>query len=92
MGSTKPKFRARYKVYKSNQKFHKTKKVIQQKFHEHFDLPGHHGWSDFDFKLIDQGTSVSDARQREMFWQYKLDTFIPNGLNDRDVDYWDNMD
>ena len=87
VGSTKNKFRARYKVYKSNQKLHKTKKVMQQQFHEHFDLPGHSGWSDFDFILIDQGISENDARKREMFWQYKLNTFLPKGLNEREVDF-----
>ena len=60
---------------------------MQQQFHEHFDLQGHSGWSDFEFILIDQGISENDARKREMFWQYKLDTFIPNGLNDREVDF-----
>ena len=88
VGSTWNKFRARYKVYKSNQKLHKTQKVNQQQFHEHFDLPGHSGWSDFDFKLIDQGKNQNDARLRELFWQYKLNTFLPHdGLNDREVDF-----
>ena len=88
VGSTKNKFRARYNVYKSNQKHHKAKKVMQQQLHEHFDLPSHSGWSDFDFILIDQGKSENDARLREMFWQYKLETFLPDdGLNDREVDF-----
>ena len=89
VGSTWNKFRARYKNYKSNQKLHKTQSVNQQEFHEHFDLPGHSGWADFDFKLIDQGDSNNDARLREMFWQYKLDTFLDTGggLNDCDVDF-----
>ena len=29
--------------------------------------------------------SVDDLRRRESFWQYELDTFQPNGLNERDV-------
>ena len=90
VGSTKNQFRTRYKNYKSNQKLHKVRKVPQQQFHDHFDLPGHSGWSDFDFKLIDQGKSENDARLREMFWQYKLETFLPDdGLNDCDVDFKD---
>ena len=88
MGSCTTVFRARYKNYKSCHKHHKDKKVPQQALHDHFDLPGHSGWSDFDFKIIDQGTDITDVRKREMFWQYKLDTFIPHGLNDREVD-WD---
>ena len=35
--------------------------------------------------LIDQAESVDDIRRRESFWQYELDTFQPNGLNERDV-------
>ena len=67
VGSTKNKFRTRYKNYKSCQKLHKVKTVKQQQFHDHFDLPGHSAWSDFDFMIIDQGTSENDARLREMF-------------------------
>ena len=37
-----------------------------------------------------KGTSENDARLREMFWQYKLDTFLPDGgLNNREVDFKD---
>ena len=35
--------------------------------------------------LIDQAESADDLRRRESFWQYELDTFQPNGLNERDV-------
>ena len=60
---------------------------MQQQLHEHFSQISHSRWSDFDFILIDQGTCRTDTRKREMFWQYKLNTFLPDdGLNDRDVD------
>ena len=26
------------------------------------------------------------VRRKELFWQYKLETFIPNGLNERAAD------
>ena len=42
-------------------------------------------FSDFDFILIDQGSDLNSVRRRERFWQYKLKTFIPEGLNDREV-------
>ena len=29
--------------------------------------------------------SVDDVRRRESFWQHELDTFQPNGLNEREV-------
>ena len=35
--------------------------------------------------LITFWNILNDTRKREMFWQYKLDTFIPRGLNDREV-------
>ena len=41
--------------------------------------------SDWESTLIDQTESVDKLRRRESFWQYELDTFQPNGLNERDV-------
>ena len=38
-----------------------------------------------EITLIDQTDSVDDLRRRESFWPYELDTFQPNGLNERDV-------
>ena len=45
----------------------------------------HQGESDWEVRLIDQGVSVDDVRQRESYWQHKLDTFQSNGLNEREV-------
>ena len=45
----------------------------------------HRGESDWEVRLIDQGVSVDDVRQRESYWQHKLDTFQSNGLNEREV-------
>ena len=89
VGSTCPEFRERYGNYKSCQKFHVTKNVPQQQFHEHFSQPGHNRFSDFKFVLIDQGIDEKSARKREKFWMYELNTFIPHGLNDREVDTLD---
>ena len=41
--------------------------------------------SDWESTLIDQTESVDNLRRRESFWQYELNTFQPNGLNERDV-------
>ena len=41
------------------------------------------GESDWEVKLIDQGVSVDDLRRRESYCQ--LETFQPNGLNEREV-------
>ena len=72
-------------TYKSCNDRHKTKNVPQQQLHSHFDKPGHNGFSDFEFTLIDRGNNLSCVRKREMFWQYKLNTFLLNGLNDCEV-------
>ena len=45
----------------------------------------HQGESDWEVRLIGQGVSVDDVRQRESYWQHKLDTFQSNGLNEREV-------
>ena len=84
VGSTNS-FRERFNNYSSCQARHRKQKVPQQKLHEHFHLPGHHGFADFEFTLIDQGFDLPDIRKRERFWQYKLNTFSPKGLNDREV-------
>ena len=89
VGSTCPEFRERYGNYKSCQKRHLYESVPQQRFHEHFSQPGHNRFSDFKFVLIDQGKDEISARKREKFWMYKLNSFIPYGLNDREVDTLD---
>ena len=59
--------------------------VKQASFHAHFEDDKHHGMSDWEITLIDQTESVDNLRRRESFWQYELDTFQPNGLNERGV-------
>ena len=39
----------------------------------------------WEISLINQTDHVDDLRRRESFWLYELDTFEPNGLNERDV-------
>ena len=34
-------------------------------------------------KIVD-GTDVSDPTKREGFWAYRLDSFVPKGLNLKD--------
>ena len=45
----------------------------------------HSGEGDWQVRLIDQSDSTEDVRRRESFWQHELDTFQPNGLNEREV-------
>ena len=45
----------------------------------------HNGISDWSLKIIDQAEDEISLRKREPFWQNKLNTFVPNGLNEREV-------
>ena len=87
VGSTKPRFRLRFNNYHKNWVWliDGTHKVFQRSFHEHFAQEDHNGDQDWEFILIDQCETLKELRRKEAFWQYKLDTFIPKGLNDRDV-------
>ena len=84
-GSTES-FRSRFNYYKSTHRnFIKGNTVKQASFHAHFDDDKYHGMSDWEIALINQAESVEDLRRRVSFWQYQLDTFQPNGLNEHDV-------
>ena len=37
-------------------------------------------------KIIDKAEDVFSLQRKELFWQYKLGTFAPAGLNERAVD------
>ena len=62
------------------------KEALKQKvFHEHFCSGGHNGIQDWIIALIEQVDDEKFLRQRELFWAHKLDTFYPNGLNQREI-------
>ena len=56
--------------------------ICQEKFHKHFCGDGHTGIEDWEITLIDSATSEKSLREKELFWQYKLQTFFPFGLNE----------
>ena len=95
IGSSKGAFRLRFNNYKSHHRtflarqregtLGKGKSVPQRELHSHFAKSDHRGLEDMQFTLIDSGPDNIIARKRETFWQYKLDTFEPNGLNIRNV-------
>ena len=60
----------------------KEKKFCQEKFHHHFCEEGHKGIEDWEVTLIDSAFSEKSLRSKELFWQYKLKTFHPDGLNE----------
>ena len=41
--------------------------------------------NNFIVTIIDRTENVLELRRRESYWQHRLDTFIPNGLNERFV-------
>ena len=68
--------------YKSAHKFLKTKKRGTQKlFHGHY-IHDHEGKDHWQFVIIDQCTTNAELRKREVYWQHRLKTFFPDGLNE----------
>ena len=96
VGSTKTKFCQRFNVYKSYFRTYKQKRnagtldtgkaVPQASFFSHFFEEGHHGEFSVVISLIDGAQDVYSLRRKELFWQYKLGLFTPNGLNERAAD------
>ena len=86
VGSTSTPFRLRFNNYKAcYRKFRLGSSVPQMEFFRHFSEKGHYGFlEDISVKIIDKLTGKD--RIRESFWQHKLDTFTPRGLNAKEVD------
>ena len=91
MGSTKTKFRQMFNVYKSYFRSYtrkhnegtldRGKPIPQANFFSHFFESNHHGKFDVTSKMIDGADNVFS-----LFWQYRLGTFLPRGLNERAAD------
>jgi len=60
-------------------------KINQEQFHQHFLQPDHNGMDDWKVTIIDKAENEIELRGRESFWQHKLKTFHPHGLNERFV-------
>ena len=84
VGKAKTKFRARFNNYKSaHRSYRKKRKLSQQRFHEHYVQRSHNGIDDWQFTLIEQYGTHKQVKERETFWQYRLKTFYPYGLNEK---------
>ena len=59
--------------------------VPQAYIFRHFAGEGRRGFPE-DIKIIIIDRRFGNGRQRECFWQYELDTFVPWGLKTRLVD------
>ena len=84
-------FRYRANDYKSTHRKFKNKKQVpketfkQKIFHEHFSSDDHNGIQNWVITLIEQVDNEKFLRQKDLFWAHKLDTFYPNGLNQREI-------
>ena len=87
VGSTSTSFRAKFNNYKSaSRKFSGGVLVRQAELFRQFTEAGHHGLlEDVSFQIIDRIFRAS--RHKEGFWQFRLQSFMPEGLNARFVDY-----
>ena len=84
VGKAKTKFRARFNNYKSaHRSYRKKRKVLQQRFHEHYGQHSHNGIDDWQFALIELCETQEQLKERETFWQQRLKTFYHHGLNEK---------
>ena len=86
VGKAKTKFRYRFNNYKSKHRaFRKgNQKVLQKRFHAHYCLDGHSGIDDWGFVIFEQCETHGLLKERESFWQHRLKTFYPIGLNEKE--------
>ena len=86
VGSTSTPFRYRFNNYRVCYcKFSSGSSVSHMDLFRQFSEENHHGFlEDICVKIIDR--LVGGNRLHESFWQYKLDTFMPWGLNVRQVE------
>ena len=90
-GSTKTKFRSRANNYKSTHRKFLNKKEVpkqalkQKRFHDHYCTESQTGIEDWVITLIDRADTLKELRKKELYWMYKLKTYAPYGLNEREV-------
>ena len=83
-GKAKTKFRARFNNYKSaHWSCRKKRKVLQQRFHEHYGEHSHNGIDDWQFTLIEQCETHEQLKERDIFANTGLKRFTLVGLMKR---------
>ena len=63
----------------------KKSELKQELFQEHYCSEGHHGIENWSASLIDQVEDLDSLRKKELHWINRLNTWVPNGLNVREV-------
>ena len=90
-GSTKTKFRSRANNYKSTQRKFANNEAVpkqalkQKRFHEYYCSDRNNGIQDWVITLIYSADTLKELRKKELHWMYKLKTYSPYSLNERDV-------
>ena len=60
------------------------RKIPQKCFHDHYCLDDHLGIDDCYFTVFEQCETLEQLKERETFWQRRLKTFCPLGLNEKE--------
>ena len=90
-GSKKTKCRSKANNYESTQRKFINKEPVpkqalkQKRFHERYCSDRHNDIEDWVITLIDSADTLKELRKKELYWMYKLKTYSPCGLNERDV-------
>ena len=84
-------FRARANNSKSAHRNFRKEQILsnqarnQKRFHEYYLQNDHNGICDWEITIIDHAETVKSLRKKELYWDHKLKTCAPFGLNERDV-------
>ena len=80
------KAKSKFNNYKSKHKaFRKgSRNILQKHFLDHYRLYGHLGFDDWDFILSEQCETHEHLEERKIFWDFRLKTFYPFGLNEKE--------
>ena len=63
----------------------KKSELKQQLFYKHYCSEGHNEIENLSLTLIDQVEHLDSLRKKELYWINMLNTWVPNGLNVREV-------
>ena len=82
----KTKFRYRFNNYKSKHRACRkgNLKVPQKLFHKHYCRDGQSDIEDLNFVIFEQCKTHAQLKEKETFWQHKLKTFYPIGVNEKE--------